>query len=358
MKAIKAIFLLSSLIFLSNCGSDDSVNTDSIIIPNSFTVDVPSSISSNTGALSGRTNGDGDGFIEGDEIYESLRGFIYVAEESAEIVEFVLDVAEELEKAEVTSFTFTGEEDGREKRISLAQNVTKGGATFQFEMTVFDTENEDQALQLVWSANPIEGIAIINPYHLERTGGANPETFIRISYSENLFGYQEGMQVQIAGLEAEENGDIDNMALFVGRNGEEVDVIGNSNHPNLVIVDEGFIGGRAYAFVGRANETTNIAVVDLALPPSSASSTTDLFEDYSVFSVLEEEIESAGIVDQTTIDAILVEAQSPAYFDATGFVTSGEANKPLDFSAIFVDLTGLTPFVPSEVQNLKISFVQ
>ncbi|MEP5613573.1 MAG: hypothetical protein ABJP45_15080 [Cyclobacteriaceae bacterium] len=357
MKVIKTLCLLLSLAFLSNCGSDDTVAEKKLDIPETFTVDIPGAISSNTGGLSGRTDGDGDGFIEGNEIYESLRGFIYVAEQSAEIMDFILQVAAQMEAADLRTLSFTGDVDGREKRIDISEGVARAGIVFDFEMIMVDVESEDRALQLLWNTGQVIGIGVMNPYQIERTPDNDPDTFIRIDYGVSVFGYEEIMQVQISGLGATENGDIDNMSLFVGRNGDLVDIIGNSNHPNLVIIDETYTGGRNYAFVGRGDEASNLGVVNLALPPSSWS-TRDYFETHSVAIVLEEEIETAGITDQSVIDEILQEAQSPAYFNADGFITSGVNNKPLDFSTIFTDLSDLSAFVPADIAVLEVGFIQ
>ncbi len=357
MKTIRNLSIALSLVFLANCGSDDSSDPFSVTIPDDFTVDIPSSISSNTGDLSGRSDGDGDGIIEGNEIYESLPGFIYVGEQAAKIIEFVLEVGAGLELAGVNTFTFTGDADQRDKRLDIVENVTKGGVTYEYEMTMVDVENEEQALQLLWNTDPVEGIGILNPYQIERSGDNDPGTFVKIEYSENHEVYEATMLVTISGLEVTNNGDIDNMAMFVGKIGDEIDVIGNSNHPNLIIVDETFTGGRNYAFVGRGSEALDIGVVKLALPPSSVT-TNDVLETYSVFSVLEGEIQSFGITDQAIIDQILQEAHSPAYFDEYGFITSGVGNKPGNFTDAFVDLTGLSPFVPNEVKNLSLGFIQ
>lgn len=357
MKSLKLIAILSSLLLLSYCSDDDATELLPADVPDTFTIDIPSSISSATGDLSGRADGDGDGYIEGNEIYESLRGFIYIGETSAEILEFVLEVGAGMELAGVRTFTFTGDADGREKRIDITENVSRGGLSFEYEMTMVDTENDEQALQLLWNTNPVAGVAILNPYQIERDNSMDADVFLQINYSEDVTGYDAVMQVAISGLPAVDNGDIDNMALFVGKNGDQIDVIGNSNHPNLIIVDDTFTGGRNYAFVGRGDETLNIGVVKLALPPSSTD-TNDVLDMYSVYSVLEGEINSVGITDQAIIDGILAEAHSPAYFDSSGFLTSGVDNKPSNFSDTFVDLTGLSPFVPNEVKNLSIGFVQ
>lgn len=339
------------------CSSDDEVEA-TVDIPAQFSIDIPSSISSNTGNLSGRATGDGDGVIEGDEIYESLRYFIHLGEESADILELTLQVGAILEANNVRSYTFDGDDDGREKRIDIAENVTRGGVSYEYELIMVDTENEEQAVQLLWNTSPVSGVGILKPFNIDRSDlDASENAFLRIDYSEDDANYDATMTISISGVEPVENGDIDNMKMFVGKKGDIIEVMGNSNHPNVVIIDKGFTGGRNYAFVGRGDESTDLGVVKLALPPSSVT-TADVLVDYSVFKVLEDEINEVANLDESTIDAILAEALSPAYFNNDGFITSGEDNKPASFDATFVNLDGMNPFVPNDIKNLEVNFIQ
>lgn len=355
MKSIKLIASLLSISFMVACSSDDEV-TRQVEIPSQFSINIPTSISSNAN-LGGRLANDEEGVIKGNEIYESLRGFIQVGEGSAEIIELTLQIASAFEQQSVRSYTFESEDDLREKRIDLMESVTRGGVTYDFEMTMVDTENEDMALQLLWNTSPVNGIGVLSLYHIDRVENAEAkDALIRIDYTEDDANYDATMTVSITGLEAAEDGDIDNLKMFVGKKGDVVDVMGNSNHPDIIIIDENFTGGRNYAFVARGDESTDLGVAKLALPPS-ATTTADVLVDFSVFAVLEAEIQAAGFTDQDIIDAVLIEAQSPAYFNNDGFITSGADNKPASFSDSFVDLSGMNPFVPNDVKNLTIDFL-
>lgn len=339
------------------CSSDDEVKA-TVDIPAQFSIDIPSSLSSNTGNLNGRASGDGDGIIEGDEIYESLRYFIHLGEESADILELTLKVGAILEANNVRSYTFDGDDDGREKRIDIVENVTRGGVSYEYEMIMVDTENEEQAVQLLWNTSPVTGVGILKPYNIDRSDlEASESAFLRIDYSEDDANYDATMTISISGVEPVENGDIDNMKMFVGKKGDIIEVMGNSNHPNVVIIDQDFTGGRNYAFVGRGDESTDLGVVKLALPPSSTA-TADVLEDYSVYAVLEAEINEVVELTESQIEAILIEAHSPAYFNSDGFITSGEDNKPASFSDSFVNLSGMNPFVPNDIKNLEVDFIQ
>ncbi|MTI21816.1 hypothetical protein E1176_12360 [Fulvivirga sp. RKSG066] len=165
------------------------------------------------------------------------------------------------------------------------------------------------------------------------------------------------MAVSISGLNIENNGDINAMKMFVGKNGDVVEIMGNSNHPDVAIIDEQNPISRNYAFVGRGDEVADLGVVKLALPPSDVD-TDDVLVDYSVYAVLDAEIKAAGYNDQAVIDDILRDALSPAYFNAAGFIASGEENKPASFSDEFVDLSGMKPFVPVAVRDLEVTFIK
>jgi len=359
MKKYRNLVVLLALIFVTACTTDEEAPTASVEVPESFTVDIPEQISSSSsGSLSGRLAGDGDGYIEGNEIYESLRFFVHLGERSAEILEFTLEIATALDRENILSLTYTSDEDGRDKRIEIARDVMRGGVSYQYEMTAYDVADNSLALQLLWNTSPVEGIAIMNPYHINREDAdVTEDTFIRIDYSEVSTDYDATMVVSISGHPVSDNGDVDNFKMFAGKKGDVVDVMGNSNHPNLVIIDDSFTGGRNYAFVARGDEAADLGVAKLALPPSSVT-TSDVLADYSVYSVLEAEIQSAGVSDQGIIDQILQEAHSPAYFNATGFITSGEDNKPASFSDSFVDLSALSPYVPNDVQSLSLGFIE
>ncbi|MEO9869560.1 hypothetical protein [Ekhidna sp.] len=358
MKNLLQLFLtLIILITAVGCNEDKEVISQ-VDIPAQFSVDIPTPISSNTGNLNGRTAGDGDGVIEGNEIYESVRYFIHLGESSAEILELTLKVGAALESQNVRSYTFLSDDDDREKRIEITENVTRGGETYAYEMIMVDTENSEQALQLLWNTSPVSGVAILQPYNIDRSDDeASENAFFRVDYTEDHAEYDAAMTISIAGVETVENGDIDNLKMFVGKKGDVVDVMGNSNHPNVVIIDEDYTGGRNYAFVGRGDESTDLGVIKLALPPSSTT-TADVLTDFSVYAVLDTEIKKVADLDQNTIDDILAEALSPAYFNNDGFITSGPDNKPVSFSDSFVDLSGMNPFVPNDVKNLTIGFIQ
>ena len=125
------------------------------------------------------------------------------------------------------------------------------------------------------------------------------------------------------------------------------------------IIDETFTGGRNYAFVGRANETDDIAVAEIALPPSAVDTNIGIMNDYSLFNILEDELNDVGITNPLVIEVVLKNAQAPAYFIGDeGFVSSGNDLPDHEgFSKDFIDLTGLIPFIPRNIRDLQVEFL-
>ena len=358
-KIIPFLPLLLVASFIFSCVEDEPIQEPvEVEFPESFSVDIPPSISSSrTGGLNGRLEGDGDGIIEGHDIYQSVPFFINIADESGKIIEFIVVIGKALETYQVTTYNFVSDDDGREKNITINHNVTKGGVDYEYEMLVYDVTDDALALQMLWNTNPVDGVAILQPYNIDRVKNVDaPNAMLKIEYSENDSDYDATMLVSISGLVTVDNGDIDNLKLFAGKKGDIVEVRGNSNHPNVHIIDPNFIGGRNYAFVGRGDEVNNIGVLNLALPPSSVS-TEEVFTNYNVHDVLQDEINTVANLDQAIIDEILRETHSPAYFNETeGFITSGVGNEPSGFSSTFIDLSELVPFAPISIRDLEINF--
>lgn len=360
-KIIPYLVLILVTTFIYSCVEDEPIiETVEIEFPEKFSVDIPQSISTAAnGGLNGRIEGDGDGIIEGNDIYQSVPFFIHIADESASILEFVLVVGAVFETFNVTTYDFVSEDDGRAKNITINHDVTKGGVSYQYEMLVYDVADDVLAIQLYWNTAPVNGVAVLNPYNIDRIENADaPDAMLKIEYSESDADYDATMVVSISGLLPVENGDIDNMKLFAGKKGDIVDVRGNSNHPNLVLFDANITTGRNYAFVGRGDDVKDIGVLKLALPPSNVT-IEDVFTDYNIHDVLEDEINAVANLDQAIIDEILRETHSPAYFNENdGFLTSGEGNEPDGFSNSFVDLSGMYPFVPVDIRDLEVDFIQ
>ncbi|SMD32031.1 hypothetical protein SAMN04488029_0369 [Reichenbachiella faecimaris] len=351
-----SLLILSTIFFLACSDEKDQLDDlQSTELPDSFTVDIPSTLSNPAGLSAGRVKESQE--LSASDIYGGLRGFIYVGENAADALEEIIKVAAVAQVAGLSEFTIESEDDGVSKTFNFNQDVTYASVTYDNEMRITD-EDGDLALQVVWNTDPVSGTAILNPYYLDHTEGEDLiDTFYRLDYSESADGNTQEMTVSISGIPLDEG--LNNLKMTVIKTGDIVEVFGNSNHPNLTIISEELVQDRNYAFRARADESNDIAVAEVALPPSSVE-TADVMEDYSIYTVLDAEIKSAGVTDQDEIDAYLANAVPPAYFDdVIGFLGAGEEVPANDgFTSEFIDLSDLAPYVPHDIANMTVGFLK
>jgi hypothetical protein len=362
--SVVLIFLISSFIVVSCEDDKDNNNVQTTAdFPDKFRVDIPSSIS-NTQEMK---SAEGD-TISGNEMYEHLTNFIAIGDAAAELVEEIMLAIGEYNLSQEISFTYTGD-DGREKFLQVIADVTFEGKTWAFQLTVTDTQSEDEAdggigMQVFWNANPIDGIAILKPYNIDRINDSElGEAMYRIDYNElGANGYDAEMTVYISDLPmlsplVDPYG-VDNLKMFAGKNGDYVDVYGNSNHPNAKFYNDDV--GFDWAFVASCDESIDVATAEVGLPPNTlnASDRQTLLVTHSIYNVFEVQIlDIYPGLDQAIIDAYLFNTQAPAYFDANGFVVGGTAPDNT-FNQVADRIITLTPFNPSQINSLTISFKQ
>ena len=356
MKKLSLLMIATIFFFACLEEKDQLDDLQSADLPEKFTVDIPSTLSNPNGLSAGRLL-ESNEEVSGSEIYAGLRGFIYVGENAAVALEEIIKVAVAVKISGVSEFTIESEDDGKSKTFTFNNDVTYESSTYANEMVITD-ESGEMALQVVWNTNPVSGTAVLNPYYLDRREDAELiDTFYRLDYRESSDGETQEMTVTVDGIPLDEG--LNKLKMTVVKNGDIVEVFGNSNHPNLTLVNESLTTDRNYAFVARADETNEIAVAEVALPPSSVE-TNDVMDDYSLFAVFEAEINSAGITDQNQIDAHLANALPPAYFDnKTGFLGAGESVPDNDgFTSEFIDLSEMSPFAPKDIADLSVSFLK
>jgi len=356
---------------LMACDSNPDVEPQGDLLPESFRVDIPSTISNKNFIAGGRyRNGRmmDDDSVRGDEIYELLGFFVALADESGELVEAIIENIRVHNIDRILTLTIISDDDGREKNLTVISDSDFEGKTWNYQLTITDAESEGnadggKALQVFWNTDgPPEGIAIINLFNMDREENplAGDATF-RINYSETgEFGYEAHMEVLISGIPLPspllDPFAVNNMRLFAGKNGDVVDVWGNSNHPNATFFsgDQGF----NWAFVASGNEIEDIGVAEVGLPPSDLDETdrSVLLEEYSVKNVLINEVTAAfpGI-DQDLLATFLTETSAPGYFDSDGFI-SGGVSPGAPWDELALRLQDLTPFNPSEVSSLQVGF--
>ncbi len=369
MKRFKIVALLLSIVFLfSQCTEDDGLEKKTNSgLPESFTVDIPSSLS-NVETTKSATDDD----FSGEDIYEHLRNFIALGELGAEFIEEIMIGIATYGLDKPMDITFLGDDDDRNKHLVVIDDATFESKSYDHMVTVSDLESESNsdkgmAMQVLWNDSPVEGIAILKPYNLDRANNSNaPNTILRIDYSETgEYGYEASMIVSIANWGHDNNFDrfaIDNLKMFVGKNGDEIDVYGNSNHPNgWLFLDD--TTGLSWAFVASGSESNDIGVAEVGLPWSFVDSDSRkiILENYSIKNVFTMQInrwfkDTYGVEpDATQLSVLLQETEAPGFFNSTGFVSGGTL--PGSEYQPFVDnIATLVPYNPKEIANLQIKF--
>jgi hypothetical protein len=365
MKTVKAIMILtlsSMLLIFQSCQKNeiDPVEDNKNIMPERFTVDIPSSISSYSYYKDSNVD-----TLQGNDIYNHLRTFIYVGEGAADIVGDIILAIGLYNLSQPMSFSFTSEDDGRLKQVDIIENASFENYTWQYKMTLTDAGqdiNENTAMQIFWDKNPIKGVAILNPYNIDRnTDPIFLETMYRIDYSEAAeFGYTHHMIVTIDGLPLEnpltQPYSMSTMKMFVGKNGDNVSVFGNSEHPNATF----FTGetGFDWAFTAAGKNSTDIGVAEVGLPSNTLNSSSrhELLVENSIKNVFTEQIYAVWPwIDSTTVNAYLYNTEAPGFFNHYGFVQGGTAPGP-EYYPLMEIIADLTPFNPAEINQLVIEF--
>jgi hypothetical protein len=265
------------------------------------------------------------------------------------------------------SLSFESDEDGRTKNLVVTENPSFEGENWDFMLTITDAMSESEpdggkGLQIFWNRYPIKGIAIIKPFNTNRDEDQEfEEGIFRIDYSEGgEHGYENHMIVSIANLETasplEDPFSINALKMFAGKEGDIIDVYGNSNHPNAKFFTEDV--GFNWAFVASGSESKDIGVAEVGLPPSNLDEPNKktLLDYYSIKNVFTREIyELWPTINQHNVDAYLHNTGAPGYFADHGFVSGGESPGE-EYNDLEFRLSLLSPYNPKEISNLTINF--
>lgn len=362
LRIVSSVVLVALVSTLLSCESNTDFGPQRDLLPEKFTIDVPGGFT--TGGSTGRTQGD---TLHGNVIYLNLATFIAVGDGSAAIVEEFINGIRKHKIDRVLSMSFKGD-DNRIKNLVVTEESVYEGKTWQYMLTVTDADSEGsadggKALQIFWNRNaPIKGIAIIKPYNCDRTKNANaPDALFRIDYTEeDANGYEAQMEVRVAGLPLESPlsnpYSISTLHMWVGKKGDIIDVIGNSNHPNAI-----FFSGRKgfnWAFVASGSESKDIGVAEVGLPASTLdkSDRNSLLVEYSIRNVFTTEITAVWpSIDPALLAAYLKNTAAPGYFNNKGFVAGG-TSPGADWNVYAGRLGDLTPYNPVQTTNLTVAF--
>jgi hypothetical protein len=375
MKTSKVITSLMALglfasVLLTSCENNEMIEPQQDLLPTSFSVDIPTSLSNQNsvanGRISGRISAD---TLKGNDIYLHLNTFIAVGEGAAHLVEEFIEGIRKHKIDRIQSLTYISEDDNRKKNLLVISNVTFADQTWDYQLTVTDAASESEAdggkaLQIFWNKNAnIKGIAIVKPYHCDRTENANaPDAVFRIDYTEGgALGYEAQMEVSISGLPLpsplDEPFAVSTLKMFAGKRGDVVDVFGNTNHPNAILFSGN--AGFNWAFVASGNDVKNIGVAEVGLPPSQLNETDRnvLLKEYAIKNVFTREITTLWPgINQTLLNAYLSNTAAPGYFDnKKGFVVGGKS-PGADWDVLASRLSTLSPYNPKNISDLVVNF--
>jgi hypothetical protein len=356
-------------ILLTSCEMTPEVKSQEDILPKSFSVDIPASISNSEHANGRIANGRTAEDLKGNDIYQNLGLFIAVGEEASKLAEGIINGIRKFNIDRIMSMTFIGEDDNRTKNLVVSSQVSFDGTIWDYALTVTDADSEGnadggKALQVFWNKSVLtKGVAIIKPYNCDRIKNATAnDAVFRIDYTEGGdSGYDAEMEVFISGFPIpnplENPFALNTLHMFAGKKGDIVDVYGNSNHPNAIL----FAGeaGFNWAFVASGSDPKNIAVAEVGLPPSSldSDSRTVLLKDYSIKNVFTTGITTAWPgIDPAAVATYLTNTAAPGYFnEAQGFL-SGGVSPGSEWNELAARLENLTPYNPKETSDLIVTF--
>ena len=246
-------------LFISGCTRDSNPETpEATILPDNFAVDIPTALS-DEGKLKSSQDID---TLKGNHIYAHLRSFIHVGDCGAGIVHEIIRSIRHYEINKPMEVTFVSDDDSRVKRLVVTGDPDHDGQVWEFQLTITDVDsegNEDggKALQVFWNRNPVKGIAILKPYNIDRAGDADlGDAMFRIDYSEEDLFYDATMMVYAIGLPMpsplEDPFALKALKMFAGKKGDIIDVYGNTDHPNAILISgtPGF--NRAFVAAGNA----------------------------------------------------------------------------------------------------------
>lgn len=363
LSLISVFVFLAGIIFFTSCETDPfGPGPEKSILPEKFSVDIPSSISQD---ISSKKSAAID-TMKGNNIYEHLTFFINVGEEAAKIVEGVIWGISVYDIDRVKTLTYEGEDDGRIKNLVVDAAPEFEDRVWDYGLTITDAEsegNEDggKAIQIFWNENPREGVALLKPYNIDRDDAEFLDAMFRIDYSEaGEMGYDAHMIVSISDLPSIDPllqpFAMNSMKMFVGKKGEFVDVYGNSSHPNAKFLTT--TTGYNWAFIASGEDNRNVAAAEVGLPLSTLDATGRdvLLEEYSIENVFTNEVKTVWPnASDELIAAWLTNTEAPGFFNNRGFVQGGTLPGE-EYSDVADRLSGLSPYNPKTIANLEIVF--
>jgi hypothetical protein len=368
LRVYSVSLVLAGALFFTACENTlfgPDLDDENSILPEQLTVEIPAALLEDVSSLKGAPAVD---TLKGREIYGHLRFFIHTGDHAARLVRHIIYGIRRYNIDQVKTVTYESEDDGRLKNLVVYENPEFEGRMWDYGLTITDAESEEEedggiGMQVFWMhRNPKEGISLIKPYNLDRTLEREmAKAMFRVDYSAaGELGYDRHMIVSIADMPAIDPllapFAMDAMKMFVGKKGDEVDVFGNSSHPNAKFLTEKV--GYNWAFVASASVVDDAAVVELGLPLSTLDSEDRevLLVENSIYNVLYSEVKTIWPhASEELLEAWLTNTEAPGFFDSHGFIQGGES--PGDqFLPLMERITELSPYNPKSIANLEIHF--
>src|SRR6187549_368957 len=148
LKSMSNLFVvgLTSALLFTSCELAENMKPNEDILPNSFSVDIPASLSNQNsvknGRISGRVKTD---TLQGNDIYLHLNTFIAVGEGAAHLVEGIIAGIRIYKIDRIQSLTYTSDDDHRVKNLVVLSNIEYENQLWDYELTITDADSENQA---------------------------------------------------------------------------------------------------------------------------------------------------------------------------------------------------------------------
>ncbi|MDX2191612.1 MAG: hypothetical protein SFY32_17300 [Bacteroidota bacterium] len=337
-----------------------STPSSSLAVPTTFRIPIPSSLNGTPKTTSRMENGRieaADPALSGNVIYEGLRGYIKLGDDAASLVTSIMGFIKTYNLTTEMNVTFKDDKDNKFKTIIVVKNAKFENSIYEYRLLIRDSSLRLSAIEVFFNSAPIKGTAIISYNAVEpnnTVAGSNP--MYRIDYDENPGGGAEKrMQIYISGVSSTVG--LTALRMNVTKTGDILDIVGNSNHPNVMAGDLA-LGTINYAFRAKVNIALNTGVAEIALPLSSITTINNtLMDTYSIKNVLKNAaVAKWGSANESLINDYLKNANPPGFFDQTGFLYAGSAPSSVTGFNGLSTLTGLMPFVPNDIQTLNVQF--
>ena len=348
------ISLLLTGLFCTSCQK----NKGGDIVPDNFGINLSDAIS--IPDLDKKALILNDTIASGKDLYQHLRTLIFVGEYSSELINESLWSIKDYIIDRAMSFSYISDRDNRTKNVVVREQVSFENETWDYEMTITD-EIEGKAFLLYWNMNPLKVIAFLQPKAMNFQSLVLRRAIIRVNYNDSDPIFDKTMLVMVTGIDSTSVNFMKKLKMFAGQKGDVVHIYGNTIHPYAYLVDPNYIGGRAWTFRAKNNTKLDIAVAKVALPPISLTNDEmpPIWDEYSMDKILEEEIVTVyNDATPSIIENYVYTARGVAYFvGPPGFVSNGtDIPQVPGFTPEFIDMTGLEPWAPVDVNNLTIGF--